>query len=642
MSAIAQERAAPVARPGVLRRAVRKPLGVVSTVFIVLIAAACILAPVLAPYGAQTEDLLHVNAGPSAAHLLGTDELGRDILSRLLYGGRITLLGVLECVVVILIISLPLGLASGYLGGSFDRFANAAIDLVLSIPAIIVVLAVLAVFGSSMTVGMVTYGIIASAAVSRVIRSATLAIREELYVDAARTSGLSNLRIVVGHVLPRVAGPVIVQTALWAALALIVQTGLAFLGLGVTPPAPSWGGMVSEAAQLIDQDRWMLVPSGGIIALTTLAFGFIGDAVRDAAVEGWSGSVQTARPARRRAPMRTVEVETQEALPDTAVLAARSLSVAFTKGGQTVTVVDDISFDLQHGEVLGILGESGSGKSVTALSLLGLTPGNGHATGAVHFSGHDLTKLQESELQRFRGGEIAMVFQDPMGALDPSFRVGAQIAEVVRQHRRMSRAEAWQTAVAMLGQVRLRDPETVARRYPHELSGGMAQRVCLALALSTEPRVLIADEPTTALDVTVQAEILDLLRTLRDERELSIILVTHDWGVVADLCDRVVVMYAGQVVEVAEVDYLFRDPLHPYSSALQRSNPAAVDLAKDLPSIPGSVPPPEAWPSGCRFYERCAQAKPQCASSAIALENVGTRTVRCCRWRELARVELGV
>ena len=642
MSAIAQERAAPVARPGVLRRAVRKPLGVVSTVFIVLIAAACILAPVLAPYGAQTEDLLHVNAGPSAAHLLGTDELGRDILSRLLYGGRITLLGVLECVVVILIISLPLGLASGYLGGSFDRFANAAIDLVLSIPAIIVVLAVLAVFGSSMTVGMVTYGIIASAAVSRVIRSATLAIREELYVDAARTSGLSNLRIVVGHVLPRVAGPVIVQTALWAALALIVQTGLAFLGLGVTPPAPSWGGMVSEAAQLIDQDRWMLVPSGGIIALTTLAFGFIGDAVRDAAVEGWSGSVQTARPARRRAPMRTVEVETQEALPDTAVLAARSLSVAFTKGGQTVTVVDDISFDLQHGEVLGILGESGSGKSVTALSLLGLTPGNGHATGAVHFSGHDLTKLQESELQRFRGGEIAMVFQDPMGALDPSFRVGAQIAEVVRQHRRMSRAEAWQTAVAMLGQVRLRDPETVARRYPHELSGGMAQRVCLALALSTEPRVLIADEPTTALDVTVQAEILDLLRTLRDERELSIILVTHDWGVVADLCDRVVVMYAGQVVEVAEVDYLFRDPLHPYSSALQRSNPAAVDLAKDLPSIPGSVPPPEAWPSGCRFYERCAQAKPQCASSAIALENVGTRTVRCCRWRELARVEFGV
>ena len=642
MSAIAQERAAPVARPGVLRRAVRKPLGVVSTVFIVLIAAACILAPVLAPYGAQTEDLLHVNAGPSAAHLLGTDELGRDILSRLLYGGRITLLGVLECVVVILIISLPLGLASGYLGGSFDRFANAAIDLVLSIPAIIVVLAVLAVFGSSMTVGMVTYGIIASAAVSRVIRSATLAIREELYVDAARTSGLSNLRIVVGHVLPRVAGPVIVQTALWAALALIVQTGLAFLGLGVTPPAPSWGGMVSEAAQLIDQDRWMLVPSGGIIALTTLAFGFIGDAVRDAAVEGWSGSVQTARPARRRAPMRTVEVETQEALPDTAVLAARSLSVAFTKGGQTVTVVDDISFDLQHGEVLGILGESGSGKSVTALSLLGLTPGNGHATGAVHFSGHDLTKLQESELQRFRGGEIAMVFQDPMGALDPSFRVGAQIAEVVRQHRRMSRAEAWQTAVAMLGQVRLRDPETVARRYPHELSGGMAQRVCLALALSTEPRVLIADEPTTALDVTVQAEILDLLRTLRDERELSIILVTHDWGVVADLCDRVVVMYAGQVVEVAEVDYLFRDPLHPYSSALQRSNPAAVDLAKDLPSIPGSVPPPEAWPSGCRFYERCAQAKPQCASSAIALENVGRRTVRCCRWRELARVEFGV
>ncbi|MHB1873127.1 MAG: dipeptide/oligopeptide/nickel ABC transporter permease/ATP-binding protein [Steroidobacteraceae bacterium] len=642
MSVVAQETVAPAVRPGVLRRAARRPLGVVSAAFIVLVAAACILAPILAPYGAQTEDLLHVDAGPSAAHLLGTDELGRDVLSRLLYGGRITLLGVLECVVVILVISLPLGLATGYLGGRFDRFGNAAIDLVLSIPAIIVVLAVLAVFGSSMTVGMVTYGIIASAAVSRVVRSATLSVREELYVDAARTSGLSNLRIVVSHVLPRIAGPVIVQTALWAALALIVQTGLAFLGLGVTPPAPSWGGMVAEAAQLIDQDRWLLVPSGGIIALTTLAFGFIGDAVRDAAVEGWSGSAQATRPSRRGAARRAAAVEAREPVPDMAVLAARSLSVSFSNGNQAVTVVDDISFDLRSGEVLGILGESGSGKSVTALTLLGLTPGDGHATGTVHFAGHDLTKLRESELQRLRGGEIAMVFQDPMVALDPSFRVGAQIAEVVRQHRRMSRAEAWRAAVTMLGRVRLRDPETVARRYPHELSGGMAQRVCLALALSTQPRVLIADEPTTALDVTVQAEILDLLRTLRDDHELSIILVTHDWGVVADICDRVVVMYAGQVVEVAEVEQLFREPLHPYSLALQRSNPATADLSKDLPTIPGSVPPPGAWPSSCRFYDRCAHAKPQCARSAISLESVGERAVRCCRWRELAWVEVGV
>lgn len=642
MSAIAQDIAKPGAGRGMLRRAIRRPLCAASVLFVVLVTAACILAPVVAPYGPEAEDLLHVDAGPSAAHLLGTDELGRDVLSRLLYGGRITLLGVLECVVVILIISLPLGLSSGYLGGRFDQFANGAIDLALSIPAIILVLAVLAVFGSSMTVGMVTYGVLASAAVSRVIRSATLAVREELYVDAARTVGLSNLRIVVGHVIPRIAGPIIVQTALWAALALIVQTGLAFLGLGVTPPAPSWGGMVADAAQLVDQDRWLLIPSGGIIALTALAFGFIGDAVRDAAVEGWSGSRDRSQPSRRRGLAERRPAEPLQPTCGTAALAVRSLSVAFSTGEQQETVVDDISFDLQRGEILGILGESGSGKSVTALSLLGLTPSGGDVTGAVYFEGKDVLKLRESELRQIRGGELAMIFQEPMSALDPSFRVGAQIAEVARQHRHMSRAEAWRVAVDALRDVGLRDPDTVARRYPHELSGGMAQRVCIALALSTQPRILIADEPTTALDVTVQAEVLNLLRGLRERRELSIILVTHDWGVVADVCDRVVVMYAGQVVELADVYQLFDDPLHPYSLALRRSNPATADLSEDLPSIPGSVPPPGLWPSSCRFYGRCEHARPQCASSPIVLERLDGRAVRCCRWRELARAEVGV
>lgn len=627
-----------------LRRALRKPLGVISAVYLVLLTLACVLAPLLAPYGPLTEDLTHVQEGPSAAHLLGTDELGRDVLSRLLYGGQLTLLGVVECVAVLLIISLPAGLAAGYLGGWVDRAINAVVDLLLSVPGIIVVLAVLAVFGTSMTAAMVTFGVLGSAGVIRVVRSAVLTVREELYVAAARVSGVSEPRIVVRHVLPRIAGPVIVQASLFAAIALAIQTGLAFLSLGVAPPAPSWGGMVGEAANLIDQDGWLLVPSGGIIALTILAFGLIGDAVRDATVEGWAaGTAPAARNAKRPAAPadRARADDLGPAAPWTAdgtVLAVRDLTVEFDGPGGPVTVVDGVSFTLRSGEVLGIVGESGCGKSVTALSLLRLLPPNGRISGGrVLLNGQDLTAMPEREISGLRGKAVAMVFQDPTVSLDPSFLVGAQVAEVVRRHDRVSRAAARRRVLELFEQVRLPDPEGAARRYPHELSGGMAQRVSLALALAGRPSVLIADEPTTALDVTVQAGILELLRQLRKETGMSIMLVTHDWGVVADVCDRALVMYAGQVVEQAPVGTLFREPRHPYTLGLQECNPQRATADGDLPVIPGTVLPPALWPASCRFRERCRFAASDCAVTPIPLQHsADDREVRCIHSHELA------
>jgi peptide/nickel transport system permease protein len=643
--------AQPTASRRFLRRALRKPLGVISAVYLVLLTLACVLAPLIAPYGPLAEDLTHVQAGPSAAHLLGTDELGRDVLSRLLYGGQLTLLGVVECVAVLLVISLPVGLAAGYLGGRVDRAVNAVVDLLLSVPAIIVVLAVLAVFGSSMPAAMVTFGVLGSAGVIRVVRSAVLSVREELYVAAARVSGVSEPRIVARHVLPRIAGPVIVQASLFAAIALTIQTGLAFLSLGVAPPAPSWGGMVGEAATLIDQDGWLLVPSGGIIALTILAFGLIGDAVRDATVEGWSAGTAAAAKRPRRPPATAAAPTGQavdgadeigsaaadEAAPDDgAVMSVRDLTVEFDGPGRPVTVVDRVSFSLRPGEVLGIVGESGCGKSVTALSLLGLLPANGRISrGRVLLRGQDLTAMSEREISGLRGKEIAMVFQDPSVSLDPSFLVGAQVAEVVRRHDGVSRAAARRRVLELFEQVRLPDPAGVARRYPHELSGGMAQRVCLALALAGRPSVLIADEPTTALDVTVQAGILELLRQLRNETGLSIILVTHDWGVVADICDRALVMYAGQVVEQARVGALFRAPRHPYTLGLQDCNPQRWTAVGDLPVIPGAVLPPASWPVSCRFRDRCRLAASDCALEAIPLEHDDDREVRCIHWHEL-------
>jgi peptide/nickel transport system permease protein len=630
-----------------LRRTLHKPLGVISAAYLVLLALACVLAPLIAPYAPLAEDLNHVQAGPSAAHLLGTDELGRDVVSRLLYGGRLTLLGVVECVVVLLIISLPAGLAAGYLGGWVDRGVSAVADLLLSVPAIIVVLAVLAVFGSSMTAAMVTFGVLGSAGVIRVVRSAVLSVREELYVAAARVSGVTEPRIVTRHVLPRIAGPVIVQASLFAAIALAIQTGLAFLSLGVAPPAPSWGGMVGEAASLIDQDGWLLVPSGGIIAFTILAFGLIGDAVRDSAVEGWASRAAPV-PRTRRTAAPTLARDPGNgpgAMPADAVLAVQDLTVEFDGPGGPVTVVDHVSFTLRAGEVLGIVGESGCGKSVTALSLLQLLPPNGRISdGHVLLGGRDLTAMSERQIATLRGQAMAMVFQEPTVCLDPSFLVGSQVAEVVRRHDRVSRAVAHKRVLELFEQVRLPDPAAVARRYPHELSGGMAQRVCLALALAGRPQVLIADEPTTALDVTVQAGILDLLRQLQAETGMSIVLVTHDWGVVADICDRALVMYAGQIVEQARTGELFTEPRHPYTLGLQDCNPQRQAADGDLPVIPGTVLPPALWPASCRFRERCRFAAGDCADAPIPLERtVGEqgavdRDVRCLHWHEVAPV----
>ena len=635
----------PSASSGFLRRAAKKPLGVISVAYLLAVTLACVLAPLVAPYGPQTQDLLHADAGPSAAHLLGTDELGRDVLSRLLYGGQITLFGVVECVAVLLMISVPVGLVAGYVGGALDRAVNAIVDIMLALPGIIIVLAVLSVFGSNMTVAMVTFGILGSAGVIRVVRSATLSVRQELYIAAARVSGVSEPRIIFRHVLPRIAGPVIVQASLWSAFALGVQTGLAFLQLGVTPPAPSWGGMVGDAAQLIYQDPWLLVPSGGIIALTILAFGLIGDTVRDVTFERWSrGGANENRPIGDRNKERS-GTEAGKPAPrpfvrpnSTALLSVCHLSVDFTGPNSAVSVVSDISFTVDPGEVLGIVGESGSGKSVTALSILGLLPSNGHVSGGrVYLGDRELTAMSERELTRIRGSEVSIVFQEPMVCLDPSFLVGSQVLEVVRQHEKLSRPKARARVLELLKQVRLPDPAAVARLYPHELSGGMAQRVCIALALAGRPRLLIADEPTTALDVTVQAEILGLLRTLQGETGMAVILVTHDWGVIADLCDRAIVMYAGQLVEVATVADLFCNPRHPYTLGLQECNPDRASVNQGLPAIPGSVPPPEQWTSSCRFYERCRFATPECNLEPIELErDEAGREVRCLHWRELA------
>ncbi|HEX2314885.1 MAG TPA: dipeptide/oligopeptide/nickel ABC transporter permease/ATP-binding protein [Thermomonospora sp.] len=620
--------------PRFARRLLRRPLAVACLSYLALVVGVAVVAPLVLPDVAhqQAGDLLAANQGPSADHLLGTDTVGRDVLERLLVGTRVTVLGVLEAVVVMVLLGVSLGLAAGFHGGWIDRAVTWLADLAFSTPAIAIVIVVLSVFPGSMIAGMTTFGVLAAPGLMRVVRAATLSTRQELYVQAAQVAGLSQPYIIARHVLPRISGATVVQVSVLAAVALTVQTGLAFLHLLVETPAPSWGGMVADGTTVILVNPWLIWPPGMAIALTILALGLLGDAVRDAAVEGWS-----AAPSRKRrrteatAPPATETSGTE--LPDDALLAVRGLTVS--TGG--TRLVEDVAFHVAEGEAVGIVGESGCGKSVTASALIGILARGLHIeAGEILFGGEDLTRASGRALRRVRGKEIALISQEPLISLDPAFTVGGQLGELVRQHHGLSKKEARRRVVELLDSVHLPDPEDVARRYPHELSGGMAQRVSIARALVGEPRLLIADEPTTALDVTVQAEILDLLRELKATRGMSILLITHDWGTVADLCDRAIVMYAGQVVEQSEVSPMFAAPLHPYTAGLLASDPHRATRGALLPAIEGQVPPPGSRPVSCRFRARCDLAAEECGATAIPLlAPAPGRLTRCIRHQEL-------
>ena len=305
------------------------------------------------------------------------------------------------------------------------------------------------------------------------------------------------------------------------------------------------------------------------------------------------------------------------------LLSVRGLTVTFPTRNASVAVVDGIDFDLDAGDVLGIVGESGSGKSLTALAILRLIAKPGViAAGAIHFDGADLLAKSEADMQRVRGSAISMIFQEPMSSLNPVFSIGDQIIEPLRQHRRLDKRAARKAAVELLQMVEIPHAERRIDDYPHQMSGGMRQRAMIAIALACQPKLLIADEPTTALDVTIQAQILDLLRDLQRNLGMAIMLITHDLGVVAEFARRAAVMYAGRIVETGPVRALFDSPKHPYTQGLLASMPAMTGSRRQLTAIPGAVPQPAAMPSGCRFAPRCSQARAACASVVPARVNI--------------------
>ena len=554
--------AARAAKQGAFRRFLRNPLGVVSALVLTIIILAALAAPLLSLPSPDLVDLRSASQPASAEHLLGTDGSGRDLLSRLLWGAQGNLAGAALALVVALVVGLPTGLIAGYYGGPFDAVANWVNNLNMALPGIVLLLAVRAVAGPSIWISMAVFGVLLAPGVFRIVRAAVQSVRGELYIDAARVAGLGDSRIIGRHVLTVVRAPVIIQSARLASIAISVQAGLEFLGI-TDSTVPSWGGMLNEGFRRIFVAPSLVFWPSLAIGLTTMALILLGNAMRDALED--RGSSNSSKVGSTEAAAASSLADRSDA----ALLSVRDLEVSYGVGAEQNTVVHHVSLDIAPGEVLGLVGESGSGKTQTAFSVLGLLPEGGWVSrGSIRFDGVELTQVSPSQRRQLRGADIAYVPQEPLSNLDPSFRIGKQLTEPLRSRLGMSKSQAKARALELLARVGIPDPEATFRAYPHEISGGMAQRVLIAGAVAGEPKLLIADEPTTALDVTVQAEVLDLLRDLQRETDMAVLLVTHNFGVVADICDRVAVMQYGRIVETDAVETILRAPREPYTKAL--------------------------------------------------------------------------
>ncbi len=623
----------PERRPGFWVRFLHQPWAIAGVIFLLILIVAAIFAPLVAPHPPDAQDINAINAGPSLSHLLGTDDLGRDILSRLIWGARISLRAAFEIVGLAAVIAIPLGLIAGFFRGAVDSVIMRTMDALFSFPPLVLALTVAALLGADINDAAIAIAIVFVPSFVRLLRGEVIAVREEAFIESARSLGATSKRLLSRHVLPNVASPIIIQLALALGFAMLTEAGLSFLGIGEQPPTPSWGGMLQEGFQFINSSPWAVIFPGIAIMLTVLAFNLVADGLRDSlgrerpsgggligrGRDSWRTHLEH-RSAAVPAQKEDIEIESTGPEREPALLSVQGLRIEFLTRQKWLPVMEDASFSLERGTTLGLVGESGSGKTVSALAVMGLLPAKvSRVTGSIRFERHELTTLSPAGLRKLRGSEIAMIFQEPMTSLNPAYTVGNQIAEQVRAHSDISRAAAKKVAIEMLDRVEIPQAGLRAEDYPHAFSGGMRQRVMIAMALSCSPKLLIADEPTTALDVTTQAQIIELLHTLQREEDMAMIFVTHDLGVIADVADDVVVMYAGQIVEQRAASDLFARPRHPYTEALLHSIPQLSPKGEPLHTIPGMVPRPDQFPSGCRFAPRCSYALVACTEAPVPM-----------------------
>ena len=601
-----------------LRRHAGALAGLVVLALVLLPALAAPLLPL--PDPALTEPARRMLPLLAAGHLLGTDHLGRDLLARLLWGTRTSVaVGALATLTAAAAGSL-LGLAAAWGGRLLDGVVMRGVDVLMAFPYLLLALAIVAALGPGLANAMLAIAVANVPFFARAVRGAALDIRHRDYIAAARLAGHGEARIVLREVLPNLAPTLLLLMTTTLGWMVLETAGLSFLGLGAQPPAADLGSMLGEGREFLTTYPLVAVLPGLVILLLVVGINLLGDGLRDLLDPRWSPR----RP--WRVPMPAAAATPEAPAEEAALLVVEELGVYFPTDAGPLSAVAGASFALAAGERVALVGESGCGKTLTALSLLRLLPPGARQTGSVRLAGQELMALDAAALRDLRGRRIAYVPQEPSTALDPLFRVGRQITETLRAHGTAPAYEA-DELVRMVG---LDDVPDLLRRYPHALSGGQRQRVAIALALAHGPDLLIADEATTALDVTVQQEILKLLRRLCDEQGRALLFVSHDLALVAELCERVLVMYAGRVVEDAPTADLLRRPAHPYSAALLGATPELGRPDKPLAVLAGEPPAPGQPVDGCRFSPRCPRAQPACraAEPPLAPSEQG-HLVRC-------------
>ncbi|WP_238364491.1 dipeptide/oligopeptide/nickel ABC transporter permease/ATP-binding protein [Mesobacterium pallidum] len=610
----------------------RNRLAAMGAVVLSLILALVLITPLLPLVDPDVIDTGNRFKRPfTEGALLGTDHLGRDLLSRLLWGTRLSLAVGFAAAVIAAVIGSAVGIVAGYFGGRVDNVIMRVIDMLMAFPYILLALAIVAALGPGLINALIAVAAVNIPFFARNIRGIAVGLAGREFIDAARLAGMGHMRIMLTELLPNVLPVIIIAMSTTVGWMILETAGLSFLGLGSQPPQADLGSMLGEArAALITAPHTSIVP-GVMIFLIVMSINLLGDGVRDALDPRLkSGALSR--------PMARTKVDRKGPIPagSDALMDIRELETQFHVKKRVYKAVGGVTLSVRPGECLGVIGESGSGKSVTALSVMGLvaSPPGVVTGGAVRLNGEDLLDMPFEKLRQARGDKVAYIFQDPLSTLHPLYKVGDQLVEAIRSHHNVSNREARKKALSLLKDVRIPNAESRLDNYPHEMSGGMRQRVSIAMSLANDPEVIIADEPTTALDVTVQAQILALLDDLRRSRGLAIIFITHDFGVVAQLCDRVAVMYAGRIVEEGPTQEVLDAPAHPYTKRLIACVPELGQGRRELAAIPGLPPVVDNLPEGCAFAPRCDKARDECRMGDVALRGGAPRAgapraVRC-------------
>ena len=563
------------------------------------------------------------------SYWLGSDHLGRDILSRLLWGTQVSILVGISATFIATLLGSTIGIVAGYAGKITDNILLRGIDMIMAFPYILLALAIVAVLGPGLMNALYAIAIVNIPFFARNIRGVTLGIMHREFIDAAKLSGKGNFQIICSEILPNVLPTIVVTMSTTIGWMILETAGLSFLGLGAQPPQSDLGSMLGEGRKLLFTSPHVSIIPGLMIFILVMGINLVGDGIRDA-LDPRLKSGALYRPMAKTMDMR--ENKTVVQTETNSLITVQNLKTVFQIGQETYESVGGVSFSINSGECLGLIGESGSGKSVTALSLLGLVPSppGRIVDGGIFFENEDLVCANLERLRALRGDKIAYVFQDPMASLHPLFPIGEQIVESIRTHNSISFKQAWKQAIALLDKVKIPNAKERANHFPHQLSGGMRQRVVISMALANQAELLVADEPTTALDVTVQAQILRLLKELQEDKKLSILFITHDFGVVSEICDRVAVMYAGKIVEEGPVDRILAQPSHPYTRKLIDCIPILGQSHKRLVAIPGMAPTANQLPEGCAFSPRCSFANDSCRRAKIDLTSITEdHFVRC-------------